>query len=440
MSRIQQAIFTSVDVNRETDYQLIGGSEGLCEADARELAVWGPTCDGLLNVGPEAESLNFHPLPSGAYCLSHTVHAGWQQGGGQRLHTHCLIVPTDILARFANHPIALSRAISEQGYWCDPSQTNPRLEPFCPTGGASPVDQALLRRLAVEPGPQRLATLVQAARDAVCLALVGRQSVEQLLAGLFSCLPLECRLEFSFSTGLKFSPRRPFRLVSLADDPTERLWIANYANVAVLDMDQEQAASTPLDGWSRLVERSLATDHIPFFAAQVSKRRFDLALDDLSALGLQLLEDLDASEIRSDPFSDVSEMSDEPTSPTTTRAHAAHRQFEKSLKASAITLSAPAPSVELSVDSPEILEKLEYLDDLVYEAISGQTGSLELLRTAWPKLLEELGEAKLAASREQYLRYALAIWQECAEVGDIRNPHRAVQALDVLCLLFNDTV
>ncbi|MCE5303079.1 MAG: hypothetical protein LLF97_08220 [Planctomycetaceae bacterium] len=436
MNRIQQAIFTSVDVNRETDYQLVGGSDGLCEADARELAVWGPACDGLLDVGPDAESLNFHPLPSGAYCLSRTIHAGWQQGGGQRLHTHCLIVPTEVLARFANNPIALNQTISERGYWCGPAEANPELEPFSLAGGAPPVDTATLRQLTAELGPQRVAALIQAARDAVCLALVGRRPIEPLLAGLFGCLPPECRLEFSFSTGLKFSPRRPFRILSLSDDPAERLWIANHPNVAVLDIHQEPAAPLSLDGWSRLIERSLATNHLPFLAAQLSRRRFDLAMDDLPALGLQLLENLDATEIQGVAPVDSYEMPNASSATTKPRAHAAHRQFEKSLKAA--TLSVPSPSAELGLESPEVLEKLEHLDDLVYEAISGQTGSLELLRTAWPKLLEELGETRLAASREQYLRYALSIWQECAEVGEIRNPHRAIQALDVLCLLFSD--
>ena len=44
----------------------------------------------------------------------------------------------------------------------------------------------------------------------------------------------------------------------------------------------------------------------------------------------------------------------------------------------------------------------------------------------------------LAESREQYLRYALSIWTECTQEGEIRNPTRAIQALDVLCLLFGD--
>ena len=44
----------------------------------------------------------------------------------------------------------------------------------------------------------------------------------------------------------------------------------------------------------------------------------------------------------------------------------------------------------------------------------------------------------LAESREQYLRFALTIWESCVDDNNIRNPAKAVQALDVLCLLFEE--
>jgi len=279
-----------------------------------------------------------------------------------------------------------------------------------------------------------MALLVQAARDAVCLAISAACPIERLLAGLFSCLPPQCRLEFSFSTGLKFSPRRPYRLLMLASDPAERAWTANYPNVTTLELGPEMPKSMLLDGWSLLVERALAADRIAFLAAQLSKRRFDLGLDDLPALGLQLLESLDGSQLRGEAPTDRQPRANP-------LAHAAHRQFAKSAESASATLSAQtAPSAEIGLQSPEILEKLEYLDDLVYEAISGHAGSLEQLRTAWPKLLAELGEPMLSESREQYLRYALSVWQECSESDGIRNPSKAIQALDVLCLLFGESV
>ena len=164
MKLVEQAIFTLAETDREAGYRVVASSAGVCAADARELAVWEPSRDSLLDAGPEAESFNFHPLPSGAYCVSRSVPAGWEHGGGQRVYTHCLIVPTEVLTRFANNPFALIQAMTEHDLWQRPGVPCPRLEPFSPPGGAAPVDQALLRKLAVDPGPESMAALVQQAQ------------------------------------------------------------------------------------------------------------------------------------------------------------------------------------------------------------------------------------------------------------------------------------
>ena len=88
--------------------------------------------------------------------------------------------------------------------------------------------------------------------------------------------------------------------------------------------------------------------------------------------------------------------------------------------------------------SPETLDKLEKLDDIVYEAINGQHGVMERLEAAWPVLAAELDEELLTVSRKQYLRYALSVWDQCIGGRRPPAPTRAVAAVDVLCLLFGD--
>jgi hypothetical protein len=436
MKPVEQAIFALLDTDRSAGYQVVAGSVGVCAADAQELAVWGPAHDSLIDMGPGGESFNFHPLPSGAHCVSRTVAAGWEhEGGRQRVFTHCLIVPPEVLARFGNNPFALIRAAAEQGLWRDQPPSGARLEPVPLTGRAAVVDEALLGELALDPGPENMAALVQAARDAVCLAITGAGRPDQWIAGLFSCFPPECRLEFSFSTGLKFSPRRPFRIVALSGDPAERRWVGGCSNVVVLELVKDAPSSSmPLDGWARLIEQTLSTGQIALLAGQLSKRRFELTPADLPVLGLQLIEDLDALE-----FGGVRrplELPEKGPARSGERAHAAHRQFDKSMTAG--TMTPAAPTISHDATSPQVLELLEGLDDLVYEAIGGRTGAMEELQAAWPKVLAKLGEDLLTESREQYLRYALSVWEECVDSGGIRNPTRAIQALDVLCLLFGD--
>lgn len=448
MAVVEQAIFTSAETGRSAGYQLVARSPGVAEADARELAVWCPSHDSLLELGAEALSINFHPLPSGAYCVSRTTAAGWEYSGrgGHRVYTHCLVVAPEVLARFANNPFAVLRAAVASGAMEVHQRVPERLEPLSLLGGSSPVDQTLLARLASHPGPRKMAALVQAAFDAACLAVSGEPSAAELIAGLFSCLPPQCRTEFSFSTGLKFTSRRPFRVVALSGDRAEHRWIARQHNVVVLDLSQDApAGSPPVDGWARLIGRVLAAGRTSFLAAELAKPRSDLTTNDLDALGLQLLEGLDSSRFPENEAADGQPAAPNPGEGEAVKAgafspglaHAAHHQFGKSSTAAAARLSAAAPSHAIDPGSPAVLEKLEHLDDVVYEALSGDPSAAESLQTLWPAVLAELGEHLVAESREQYLRYALTIWEECVGADGLRDPSRAVQALDVLCVLFD---
>lgn len=487
MIPIEQAIYTSAVTQRGAGYQIVAQSPGLHDADARELAVWCPSHDSFVELGPDAVSYNFHPLPSGAFCVSRTVPAGWEYSGrgGVRVYTHCLIVATEVLLRFSNNPFSLLKAALAGGTLEIREPLPVRLEQISLAGGATAVDQNLLVELTNQPGPKAIATLVQTARDSICLAVGGLVSPEKLIAGLLNCLPLNYRTEFSFATGLKFSPRRPFRLLARPTDPAEQRWLEHHNNVTVLDLSgRTPLPSQPLDGWSQFLERLLSTGRTTFFSTQLSKRRFDLTPEDLPVLGLQLLEDLDATalnnqvvsadrqqsegkpETTADEFStdgfpriaaEEPEAIEEPEAVERSsgiqtpdaeklsalqakfiqHAHAAHRRFAKTgTEDTACKTAHPVPSHTLDSESPVVLEKLELLDDLVYESIGGNSQSFERLQVVWPELNKELGEKLLYESREQYLRYALSIWEDYVEKDGLRDPARTVQALEVLSLLF----
>ncbi len=457
MANIEQAVFTSAETDRAFGYQLVAKSPGVTEADARELAVWGPSHDSLLDLEPDAASVNFHPLPSGAYCVSQTSAAGFEYSGrgGYRVYTQCLIVPPDALARFGNNAFAVIRAAGAAGFLQTYDPVPRQLDPLHLAGRAAPVDQNLLARLATNPGPQRIGKLLAAAAGAACLAVTGPPSAADLIVGLVNLLPPECRCEFSFSTGLKFSPRRLFRILALSSDRAEQRWIGHQHNVTLLDLSEDRPDDTaPIDDWARLVGRVLAAGRTSYLATQLSKRRFDLTLADLPALGLQLLEEFDAAALRNESRKDEchkqtpSVSSDVPgdaslvpaseaESAGLSRADAAHRKFDKTATV-ATQRSDLAPSKTLNPESPEVLEKLEHLDDVVYEAIGGQDEALEQLQKLWPEVLVELGESLVDESREQYLRYAMSIWEDTIRDNGIRNPARAMQTLEVLCLLFDD--
>ncbi len=472
MTRIEQAVFTSAETSRAAGYQIVARSPGVSDEDARELAVWCPSHDSLWDRGPDAMSFNFHPLPSGNFCASRTVPAGREYSGrrGARIYTQCLIVPPDALARFGNNPFALLRAALAAGSLRVHDEVPRHLTPLTLVGRAAAVDTGLLARLTANPGPEWMAALVEAALESDALALVGGPGAVHLVAGLINCLPPECRTEFSFSTGLRFSAQRPYRIAGLPSDPAERRRIAQRPGAVVLDLDGDPPDGLATsDGWARLILRVLKTGRSSFLATQFSKRRFELRRSDLPALGLQLLEELDATTLRDarpgeddpapagrahrySPAADDLEGPGEsapwdrplPGTPEEdqkglTRSHAAHRHASRSgpqEPSAAPTLK--APSRQLDPESPEVLEKLELLDDVVFEAIGGDATCQEQLENLWPEVRAELGDALVAESREQYLRYALSIWEECLEPSGIRNPARAASALDVLCVLFDE--
>ena len=235
---VERAIFTSSRSGRIEGYQLTAVSDGVSSADRQELSRWSPAHDALADEGMGAESVNFHRLASGTFCISRTVHAGAEYSGrgGLRVYTDLLLPPPELLARFANNPFRLLEAATAAGHvggGLEP--TGDRLEPIQLAAGASNVDCILLARLARYPGPEVTARFVDAVLKHESLAVSGRVSLRKMIAGLFSLLPVELRSAFSFSSGLKPSKQRVFRIQLLEataprgaarrkGDP-ERLWL-----------------------------------------------------------------------------------------------------------------------------------------------------------------------------------------------------------------------
>lgn len=486
---IEQAIFTSTQTNRLDGYQIAVHSPEIGAEDLRELAVWGPSHDSLLESGEDALSINFHRLPSGAYCVSKTTPAGSEYSGrtGPKIYTQCLVVDAETLRRFANNPFALLTAAFAQGSLKVYDPLPDSLEGFRLGGKAAVVDQALLTQLLSDPGATWLGALVEAALHSTSLALIAGAGGIRLINGLINCLPVECRTEFSFCTGLKYSPRRPFRILCLGDDPTDQRRILRQHETTVLELSGKPPKQfTATTGWSGLAALVIASGKTSFLAQQLAQPRPGLALGDLTALGNELLEALaesaptaagaaaqvgdaaQASQLQGPAGGEpdattvgepealgsglcgaaprsIHKEADAPGSPNVgdeqRRADAAHRRF---LRAVQSAIRKPPGGVELDpaqvlgAHCPAAMEHLERLDDAVFEAIAGKPGALDELRKLWPEVQSQLGPELVEESREQYVRHALRAWRDCVEGDQIRNPSLAVAAMDVVCLLFGE--
>jgi hypothetical protein len=300
--------------------------------------------------------------------------------------------------------------------------------------------------------------------------LAGGPPAEQLLGGLFDCLPVPCRTEFSFSTGLKFSSRRPFRLVVLSGDREEQRRVGRLYNLRVLDLSAARPAAAPEGVWARAIERVLKHGRGPLLAERLEQWT-DVGMEDLTGLGLELFEELDdrssetetaegetvggerpdscppsadqrlvdddslASESDNGP-ADRNVCSSASAADEIRQAHAAHAFFQKELPAAIAAAHMAGPSAQLDAHNPAVQEALERLDDLVFDAVAGRTASLDQLKALWAEVERDVDSQLLAESREQYLRYALSLWEQGGQRDGEPDMARAVQSLEVLCVLF----
>ncbi len=450
---IEQAIFTSARTGRRDGYQLVAASPGVTEEDARELAHWGPTHDSLLPSAVAAGSVNFHALPSGAFCASKTTASGAEYSGrrGKRIYTQCLVVPPDVLARFANNPFRLLEAAAASSTLTVHREIPRVLKPFQLVGRSSAVDWELLQRLCGELGPGPLAALVGAAVAGTNVGVTGHPRPERYFAGLINLFPIECRTELSFSTGLRHSQQRPFRQIALPSEPFARRRVVSQAKLAVLNLSDPP--HLPSSGWIGLVFRVLTRHQFAVFCEVLGEPRPGLRLADLDPLAEQLRNRFDTfvspragdatceEEVPIAAATDSPEVgTDAPAGPLE-RAHAPHRRFAKDRRQAdpPIDDCRPSPpSAQLDLQSDRLLERFRALDSVVFDALSGKAEALGQLAQLWPQLIDELDAELVNESREEYLRYALDAWLARARTADARDPQRAIAALDVLSVLFKD--
>jgi hypothetical protein len=219
--RLEQAIFTSIRGGRLEGYQLAARSAGISEALSKELTTWGPAHDSLWDTRRDARSINFHSLSSGDFCLSCTAVAGEEYSGrgGGRVYTQMFVVPPEGMKRFACDPFLVLRALSAAGRLVVHDQVPAALLTVPLLGRGDKPDKAVATQVIEEIGPRVFEEIVEAVASSPFTALVTSGHVERLFQAVLHAFPQEDRLKISFTTGLKDSQRRPFKLFVLPNDP-----------------------------------------------------------------------------------------------------------------------------------------------------------------------------------------------------------------------------
>jgi hypothetical protein len=278
---ISQAIFTSAVTDRLGGYHVVAATAKIPADDLRALSTWCPSHDGMLASRPGATSVSFHPLPSGAFCVARTETAGaeYSDRGGQRLYTHCLLVPPAVLTRFSNNPLALLRAAVARGVFDQTGTPPDELPTVRLLGRANPVDATAVTRLGRLFEPERLAALLSLALTAPAVGLPLRHA-DRIVAGLINCMPLESRPTCSLATGLRFSPRRPFRWLAVDDDPVTQRHLAHDFDVVIVDPESpsERLSAAPGHDWADFAADCINRGRISALRAEIDQSTPPLAL------------------------------------------------------------------------------------------------------------------------------------------------------------------
>ena len=108
---IEQAVFTSARTDRARGYHLVAGSPGIRVQDARQLSALGRRMAPFAarNWMRRASIFIRWQAAPFAFCAA-AAGAEYSGRSGPRVYTQFFVVPAEVLARFANNPLAFLRA------------------------------------------------------------------------------------------------------------------------------------------------------------------------------------------------------------------------------------------------------------------------------------------------------------------------------------------
>lgn len=207
----ERAIFTSGQSRDVRGYHLVARSPGIDDELAQRLSVSAPSHDSLEGTDLSASSWNYCLVNDWAV-VSRTAYGGpeYSDRGSFRIVTMFLAVPQAALSGYDNRPYLLTRVAHALGLLSVPfpiaSELNTVELPDTsimsgyPSQVTEPVDGALLKQLAV------------ALADSRPIVVHGVRHPEAAVQRLYSFISGDMRPWISYSTRLKPSINRPFRL------------------------------------------------------------------------------------------------------------------------------------------------------------------------------------------------------------------------------------
>ncbi len=208
--QVEQAVFTSVRTKRSQGYHLVAMSPGIDEQLARSLSIWGPSHASLMSDDPTAHSFNFHPVVDSWYAVSRTVHGGpeYSRRGGLQVFTHFLLVQKRQFESYDYNPLCLARTAQSLGCLRLISLRFDQL-PAVDLPERTLLPPPRLKHEASVP----LGDILRILRLKQRIAILGPENPLPVMGRILQDIPRDERLAISFSTGLRPSVDRSFRVL-----------------------------------------------------------------------------------------------------------------------------------------------------------------------------------------------------------------------------------
>lgn len=209
--QVEQAVFASSDRGNVKGYQLIARSPGVDSTADLELTRWSPT--KLPSDASDRGIISSWSLQDGRVVVARTVYGGpeYSNRGGTQVVTLFLLLRRDQMESYNFDPIAVARTAVAIGHLKLP------LDMRCQRlASVALPDQPLFRPLSERQNRRKLpaqdalideaANLLRASQRVAVIGFADRVDAVELL---ISKLSSEQRTNFSFTTGLSPSIRRP---------------------------------------------------------------------------------------------------------------------------------------------------------------------------------------------------------------------------------------
>ncbi len=355
-------------------------------------------------------------LPSGKRCVGLTRPAAgdYSGRGGVQAITHVLVVPTEDVNRFAGNPFRLLMAAEANGSF-DITPPWPRsLPPLLLAGRERLVDRTSLARVHERIGRQPLQYVVSMCVSETPLVLYFSDRADELLSALVSCMPLKNRLGINLASGLQWRSAWPYDWIMVADvdRPFRKLCAERGATLCkltangALDIELGSEPQPAARRWSDFVVACLANDQLDALERQ-----------------LKMMDDAHDFDDPRDPDAHSGNSRSRGDGP-----HLRRPQPEGKRRPD-------GPASELPSDvGDDVLHRLELLDDTIFAAIDGDQQAVERALKLWSELEGSIDQGLLEESREQYLRYAITVYENAHDL-DQGSPMQAAAAVEIISLL-----